>query len=122
MAKNKVLAKSKVISPTDSKAKESKDKSQNTSDIETPELSAKKTKNKSPKDKQQKKSKNSEEKTHDKALIWEPVKSQFKPNKQSEDVLRTKVPGGWFVSVSKNKGGGVFFYPDPEHVWDGNSL
>ena len=32
--------------------------------------------------------------------------------------LRAKVPGGWFVQF----GGNSFFYPDPEHTWDGSSL
>jgi hypothetical protein len=31
---------------------------------------------------------------------------------------RAKVPGGWLVSA----GGGVAFYPDPQHSWDGASL
>lgn len=40
---------------------------------------------------------------------------------------RAKVPGGWFVVVnigSDSMGGdsGAFFYPDPNHTWDGNSL
>ena len=33
--------------------------------------------------------------------------------------LRAKVPGGGFVQFSGN---GAFFYPDPEHTWDGSSL
>ncbi len=32
--------------------------------------------------------------------------------------LRAKVAGGWFVKAGKS----AFFYPDPEHAWDGNSL
>jgi hypothetical protein len=35
--------------------------------------------------------------------------------------MRAKVPGGWFVFVGDNAGG-PFFYPDPEHRWDGSSL
>jgi len=31
---------------------------------------------------------------------------------------RAKVPGGWFVM----RGDPIFFYPDPEHNWDGGSL
>ena len=34
-------------------------------------------------------------------------------------VLRTKVPGGWLVSI---RGGGATFFPDPNHSWDGKSL
>jgi len=35
---------------------------------------------------------------------------------------RAKVPGGWFIKVYVQDGGGGFFYPDPNHEWDGNSL
>ncbi len=38
-------------------------------------------------------------------------------------VWRTKVPGGWFVFVHRaGEEAGAFFYPDPNHEWDGNSL
>lgn len=46
-------------------------------------------------------------------------------------VLRAKVPGGWFVQIRDEVGhlksepaplGAAFFYPDPEHKWDGSSL
>lgn len=37
-------------------------------------------------------------------------------------ILRTKVPGGWFVLMCVTDGGGPIFYPDPDHKWDGNSL
>lgn len=37
------------------------------------------------------------------------------------DIYRTKVPGGWFVMVTNNARG-LMFYPDPEHNWDGGSL
>jgi hypothetical protein len=32
--------------------------------------------------------------------------------------FRAKVEGGWFVSPEQ---GGPFFYPDPDHSWDGGS-
>ncbi|MCO5166807.1 MAG: hypothetical protein M9894_10635 [Planctomycetes bacterium] len=32
---------------------------------------------------------------------------------------RSKVPGGWMVMTPR---GGLAFYPDPQHTWDGNSL
>ncbi len=36
---------------------------------------------------------------------------------------RCKVPGGWFVFLHHGgKEGSGFFYPDPTHKWDGNSL
>jgi len=59
-------------------------------------------------------------------LIWEIVKSEgiqkgiFAP--AAPYTLRAKVPGGWFVQVSAGVGIGAFFYPDPEHTWDGSSL
>ena len=35
-------------------------------------------------------------------------------------MLRAKVPGGWLIQFTLGVGG--FFYPDPEHLWDGSSL
>jgi hypothetical protein len=35
---------------------------------------------------------------------------------------RAKVPGGWLVIATSNTGGGVTFYPDPEHKWNGGSV
>ena len=35
---------------------------------------------------------------------------------------RAKIPGGWLLVSTSNTGGGVSFYPDPEHKWDGGSL
>jgi hypothetical protein len=39
-------------------------------------------------------------------------------------VLRVPVPGGWLVyaSNSYHQHGGITFYPDPEHLWNGGSL
>lgn len=37
-------------------------------------------------------------------------------------VSRAKIPGGWLLIVTSNSGGGLTFYPDPQHKWDGNSL
>ena len=33
-------------------------------------------------------------------------------------VYRTPVPGGWIIVTGL---GGGFFYPDPDHMWDGCS-
>jgi hypothetical protein len=33
---------------------------------------------------------------------------------------RVKVPGGWFVVLDIDSF--AFFYPDPNHEWDGGSL
>lgn len=36
---------------------------------------------------------------------------------------RAKVPGGWLVMFNCNgEAGGLTFYPDPGHAWDGSSL
>ena len=39
-------------------------------------------------------------------------------------VRRTKVPGGWLIYVSNgyHHHGGLTFFPDPGHDWDGSSL
>ena len=42
-------------------------------------------------------------------------------------ILRTKVPGGWLVSVfytsgHQDSGVSCTFLPDPDHGWDGGSL
>jgi hypothetical protein len=39
-------------------------------------------------------------------------------------VLRVPVPGGWLVyaSNSYHQHGGLTFYPDPDHLWDGGSM
>ena len=40
----------------------------------------------------------------------------------SARVNRAKIPGGWLVISISSSGGGVTFYPDPEHKWDGGSV
>ena len=58
------------------------------------------------------------------ALKWEPVQSELvQPGLLSvaPKVMRAKVPGGWFISVRSYESS-AFFYPDPEHRWDGSSL
>jgi hypothetical protein len=54
-------------------------------------------------------------------LVWEYIHSSQDPNQPvgAPYVLRTKVPGGWLVHTDP---GGLAFYPDPQHQWDGNSL
>jgi hypothetical protein len=37
-------------------------------------------------------------------------------------VNRAKIPGGWLLVSTSTAGGGVTFYPDPEHKWDGGSV
>ncbi len=54
------------------------------------------------------------------AIIWENLQIESITDIQS--VQRAKVPGGWFVAIALISGGGMTFYPDPEHRWDGHSL
>ena len=58
------------------------------------------------------------------ATLWESVGR----SNANATVLRTKVPGGWFVLVRQvplgkdaTASGSAFYYPDPQHVWDGTS-
>jgi hypothetical protein len=51
-------------------------------------------------------------------LIWEVLNT----NEFGTLMRRAKVLGGWLVYASFGAGGGLAFYPDPEHVWDGSSL
>jgi hypothetical protein len=37
-------------------------------------------------------------------------------------VNRARIPGGWLLVSTSTAGGGVTFYPDPEHKWDGGSV
>ena len=45
-------------------------------------------------------------------LQWEPLSSSI-------PAFRAMVPGGWLISITN---GGMTFYPDPNHAWDGASL
>jgi len=44
----------------------------------------------------------------------------------TSSAYRCRVPGGWLVQIvfgaHSETGTGLTFYPDPDHVWDGNSL
>jgi len=40
----------------------------------------------------------------------------------SARLSRAKVPGGWLLIAMTNSGGGLTFYSDPQHKWDGSSL
>ena len=59
-------------------------------------------------------------------LKWEEIKCEMQEKgflkMGAPSVLRAKVPGGWFVKADRTDAGGAFFYPDPEHTWDGSSL
>lgn len=45
-------------------------------------------------------------------LQWETLSSSIPAS-------RTKVPGGWLVSVTN---GGLTYFPDPDHTWEGSSV
>lgn len=63
-------------------------------------------------------------------LIFEDIETPEKtptgwfatPTLRIPRVKRAKVPGGWFVLITQPAVRGSFFYPDPEHQWDGSSL
>jgi hypothetical protein len=61
-------------------------------------------------------------------LTWEIVQTEMQEKgflkNPAPYVVRAKVPGGWFVKADDGirRTGGAFFYPDPEHQWDGSSL
>jgi hypothetical protein len=52
-------------------------------------------------------------------IDWESIESG-----KGLTVLRDRVPGGWLVYASNSfhHHGGLTFYPDPEHQWNGGSL
>lgn len=56
-------------------------------------------------------------------LVWHPLNSSSAGGEffKLGDVYRAKVSGGWFVLVTNNARG-LMFYPDPDHQWDGGSL
>jgi hypothetical protein len=53
-------------------------------------------------------------------LYWEDIKCSG----AMLTMHRAKVPGGWLVYAGNayHHHGGITFYPDPEHRWDGQSL
>ena len=49
-------------------------------------------------------------------LVWEKLAANY------GQAQRAKVSGGWLVVVAGvGEGGGLTFYPDPMHSWDGSS-
>jgi hypothetical protein len=66
-------------------------------------------------------------------LNWDYLVADRMPS--NSDVARAKVPGGWFILMQNHVQstrpnefqmqylvGAAFFYPDPDHTWDGTSL
>lgn len=58
-------------------------------------------------------------KSDPKLLTWEQIKSNG--SAPYSTVWRTKVPGGWLITIYSPNGPGLTFMPDPQHIWDGNS-
>jgi hypothetical protein len=60
------------------------------------------------------------------AIVWEHLSTVH--GGMITDTYRARVPGGWLVQVQRSTGdnsastGGLAFYPDPNHEWDGNSV
>jgi len=52
-------------------------------------------------------------------LQWEPFVHRL-PDGSRRDGHRSAVPGGWVVLIPTELGGGVFFYEDPAHRWNGD--
>ena len=55
---------------------------------------------------------------------WQQVSSTLHNEKGKQDsvaMYRARVPGGWFVKIYY-EGVAAFFYPDPEHKWDGKTV
>lgn len=48
-----------------------------------------------------------------KPIEWQLIKQKDWGGK----LARSRVPGGWFVSIYSGIPQSSFFYPDPEHTW-----
>ncbi|MCB9536657.1 MAG: FHA domain-containing protein [Myxococcales bacterium] len=76
-------------------------------------------------------------------LAWQAVQQSVDGRSTRSKLLRAKVPGGWLLRLEETRSdvgmvpglqdetatygwgwawGGIAFYPDPEHRWDGSSL
>ena len=57
----------------------------------------------------------------ERVIVWEDVESSGRGHLA---IRRAKIPGGWLVYASDGyyHHGGLVFYPDPEHRWNGSSL
>jgi hypothetical protein len=57
-------------------------------------------------------------------LNLEELNPKYEGEKSAKYAYRARVPGGWliFVSAPGHGGlGGVTFYADPKHAWDGGT-
>ncbi len=76
-------------------------------------------------------------------LAWQAVQQTVDGRSTRSKLLRAKVPGGWLLRIEETRSdvgmvpglqdetatygwgwawGGITFYPDPEHRWDGSAL
>ena len=54
-------------------------------------------------------------------LTWQFLQENWSADR-SQSLYRAKVPGGWLLRVQGKAGGGITFYPDPAHKWNGASV
>lgn len=65
--------------------------------------------------------------TSRKPLVFEQLRTYERrgtdasPSPLNEGIFRAQVPGGWLVLL-KGDQPSLFFYPDPNHKWDGGSM
>jgi hypothetical protein len=58
------------------------------------------------------------------ALVLEELNLKYEGEKSAKHAYRARVPGGWliFIRTPGPSGlGGVTFYPDPNHAWEGGT-
>lgn len=62
-------------------------------------------------------------KNHMTEFYWEKLDCKNQPT-GGLGAWRAKVPDGWIIAIrcGGGEGGGVTFYPDPNHQWDGGTL
>ncbi|HWY88891.1 MAG TPA: hypothetical protein VNX28_19415 [Gemmataceae bacterium] len=57
-------------------------------------------------------------------LSLEELNLKYDGKKPAKHAYRARIPGGWLVFIeTPGRGGlgGVTFYPDPDHTWDGGT-
>ena len=58
------------------------------------------------------------------ALHLEELNLKYEGEKPAKHAYRARIAGGWLVFIeTPGRGGlgGVTFYPDPDHTWDGGT-
>ena len=55
------------------------------------------------------------------ALTLEELNVKHEDGKSAKYAYRARVAGGWLLFTYKGALGGVTFYPDPDHTWDGGT-